>query len=174
VLEWLATGAVVLLALVAVAAGVLVRTQHLQFEPVLSGSMRPTFAPGDLVVAKQVSTASLHTGEVVAFYPPGQAVPVMHRIVRITWAAGVPTIVTKGDANRVTDPWGEATLHSPTTYRFVAAVPKLGFLSVWSRHLSTVAHGWLFIIAGAVVLALGALELRHGRSATPATPVATE
>ena len=157
----------VLLALSAVSAIALIRIDHLQLEPALSGSMRPVFQPGDLVIAKQTSTSTVHVGEVVAFYPPGTTrSPVMHRIVTLTPTATGPKITTKGDANNVADPWGQVTLTSSSTYRLVNVVPKLGFVSVWAHNLAASRRGLLFIGSGVLLLALAASSLRRTRSAT--------
>ncbi len=151
----------VLLALSAVTVIALIRIDHLQLEPALSGSMRPVFRPGDLVVAKQTSTSTLHVGEVIAFYPPGTTgSPVMHRIVTLTPTATGPKITTKGDANNVADPWGAVTLASPSTYRLVNVVPKLGFVSVWAHNLAASRRALLLIGSGVLLLAVAASSLR--------------
>ncbi len=160
-----------LLALVAlglVTSIALVRIDHLQLEPALSGSMRPVFQPGDLVVAKKTSTSSLHVGEVVAFYPPnGATTPVMHRIVSLTQTPTGPKVTTKGDANNAADPWGAVTLINPSTYRMVDVVPKLGFVSTWAHNLAASKRGLLLIGSGALLLAVAAISLRGAaRSAT--------
>ena len=50
---------------------------------------------------------------------------------------------TKGDANRVPDPWGPVQLQGSTAYRLVAVVPFVG----WLTHYK----GLLFIAAGLVL-----------------------
>jgi signal peptidase len=158
----------VLLALGLVTSIALIRIDHLQLEPALSGSMRPVFQPGDLVVAKKTSTSSLHVGEVVAYYPPnGATTPVMHRIVSLTQTPTGPKITTKGDANSVADPWGAVTLINPATYRMVDVVPKLGFVSTWAHNLAASKRGLLLIGSGVLFLAVAASSLRGStRSAT--------
>jgi len=159
---------IVLSALVVVSVGLTMRVEHLQLEPVLSGSMRPVARPGDLVVAEKTRTTSLRVGDVVAFYPPGATgSPVMHRIVSLTRAGGTTTITTKGDANTRLDAWGQIRLASASTYRMVGTVPKLGFVSVWfNRSTVRTGRGLLLILAGLLVLAMGVLSLRRTRSAT--------
>ncbi len=157
----------VLLALGLVSVIALIRIDHLQLEPALSGSMRPVFQPGDLVVAKQTSTSSLHVGEVVAFYPPnGSTTPIMHRIVTLTRVNGATKITTKGDANNVTDPWGAVTLRGTATYRLVDVVPKLGFVSTSAHKFAASRRALLLIGSGVLLLAVAASSLRHPRSAT--------
>jgi len=167
VIEVLFTAILVLLALGAVTVIALIRVDHLQLEPALSGSMRPAFQPGDLVVAKETSTSSLHVGDVIAFYPPGDtASPYMHRIVSLTPTSTGPKITTKGDANNVADPWGAVTLTSPSTYRLVTVVPKLGFVSVWAHDLAASRRALILIGSGLLLVAVAASSLRHPRSAT--------
>src|SRR5262249_24480489 len=85
--------------------GILPRTGAYRTLTVLSGSMRPAFAPGDMVVASPVSVDSLRVGDILVY-----AIPIAdhhvesHRIVRII--SRRPLIVTtKGDANNGADPW---------------------------------------------------------------------
>jgi signal peptidase I len=143
--------AVALLAVLAgvfVAGAVLVNVEHLKLEPVLSGSMRPGIQPGDLAVIKPAPTNELRVGEIIAYLPPGQTTPVLHRIVSITSAG----IVTQGDANRVADPWGRVKPQTTTVERLVAVVPKVGWLIDIRRTLLIVAGGVLLL---AVAIAVG-------------------
>ena len=68
---------------------------------VLSGSMEPVFASGDLVLVKEISPDSLKEGDIIAFRE-GNAV-VTHRIMTITAEDGVRQYITKGDNNNVED-----------------------------------------------------------------------
>jgi len=68
---------------------------------VLSGSMEPVFASGDLVLVKEISADSLKEGDIIAFRE-GNAV-VTHRIMTITAEDGVRQYITKGDNNNVED-----------------------------------------------------------------------
>ena len=118
----------VLLALAALGATVAVHLGRLSLQPALSGSMRPVFQPGDLVVTQPEPVSSLRQGQVIEFIPPGKAQPYMHRVIRLTRTGGTTYIVTKGDANRVADPWGRISLRTRTVYRMTAVIPKLGWL----------------------------------------------
>jgi len=68
---------------------------------VLSGSMEPVFASGDLVLVKEVPSDSLKEGDIIAFRE-GNAV-VTHRILTIAEEDGTRRYVTKGDNNNVED-----------------------------------------------------------------------
>jgi signal peptidase I len=125
------TGAVVLAgACVGLAAGVVVL--HIGIRPVLTGSMRPTFDPGSIVVTEPVPVDRLTPGMVVLFVPPGQHDVFAHRITSVSGPPGAPVITTKGDANQHPDPW-HARLTAPTVPRVVASVPWIGRLLTGNR-----------------------------------------
>ena len=125
-----------------VAGAVIVNLEHLKLQPVLSGSMRPGVQPGDLAIVRPVPTDRLRAGEVIAYLPPGQSTPVLHRIISVTPAG----IVTKGDANSAADPWGRVKPQSPTVARLVAVVPKVGFVTDVRRQL-LVGSGVVLLVA---------------------------
>src|SRR5262249_42862971 len=77
---------------------------------VLSGSMRPTFNPGDVIVVRPLPLHALRVGDVITYSVPIADRRVeTHRIIRIVHGGANPTVITKGDANNAPDPW-EATL----------------------------------------------------------------
>jgi signal peptidase I len=145
------TGTLLALSVMALAIGILSHAGRLELEPVLSGSMRPTFQPGDLVAAWRVPLASLHTGEIIMFSPPGQTKREMHRIVTIKHSHGQTLITTKGDANRVKDPWGRIGLRGKYAYRLAAVIPKVGWVSQIPKNilvpLCLVLAGLVFLIS---------------------------
>ncbi len=124
-------------------SAVIVYVDHLRVEPVLSGSMRPGIQPGDIAVLRPVSVQQLRVGEVIAYLPPNETTPVMHRIVSLD-AQG---IVTKGDANSVADPWGRVQMRSATVDLLVAVVPAVGLLLEIRRELLIAAGGVLLFAA---------------------------
>lgn len=133
------------LALFLVFAAVTVNVQHWKLEPVLSGSMRPGIQPGDLAIVRPVPLDEIHVGTVIAYQPPNEPRPVLHRIVEMDGK----TILTKGDANNVADPWGKVILKSGDIDRLVSVVPKVGFLlDVRSTLLKIV--GGTFLLAAAL------------------------
>jgi signal peptidase I len=129
VLRTVFSGTLLALSVVVLGIGILSHLGRLELEPVLSGSMRPTFQPGDLVAAWRVPLSSLRTGDIVMFSPPGQTKREMHRIVTIRRAHGETLITTKGDANRVKDPWGRISLRGKYAYKLAAVIPKVGWVS---------------------------------------------
>jgi signal peptidase len=114
--------------------GVLPRLTGYRTLTVLSGSMRPTFAPGDVVVVTQERAADLRVGDVITYRVPVGARQVeTHRVVRIVRRLPTPIVVTKGDANDHADPW-TAELHGQTLWRYRFAVPWAGKIVIALRN----------------------------------------
>jgi signal peptidase len=122
-LTWLVVlVAVALLALVAIGPRVL----GYQIESVLSGSMVPTFSPGDAVLVTSEPTADVRVGQVISYrIPVGNHHVETHRIVRILHGGPHPVVITKGDANNAADPW-RARLVGARVWRMRAVLPDLG------------------------------------------------
>jgi len=131
----------------AFAIGITVRAADLHLQIVLSNSMQPTASAGDVAVTQGVPIDVLRVGDAIAFLPPNEAKPVLHRITAIR--DGVVT--TRGDANSVDDPW-RATLKGTTAYRLVAVLPFVGWLTELQRPALLVAG----LLVGLAIL----LELR--------------
>jgi signal peptidase len=118
--------------------GLLPRTGWYRVETVLSGSMRPDFAPGDMVVVTPESTSDVRVGQVISYaIPVGDHHVETHRIAKILQGGAHPVIRTKGDANNGVDPW-IARLDGGTAWRVSATVPHAGRLIVWFR--SPITH----------------------------------
>ncbi len=107
---------------------------HIGFSPVLTGSMRPAFAPGDLLITAPQAVAGLHTGQVAVFTPPGETVPYAHRITALGGNNPErPVLTTKGDANPAPDHW-RATLNQDQVPVVVATVPLAGNALLWAQN----------------------------------------
>jgi len=89
---------------------------------VLSGSMEPTIAPGDIVVVKEVSAETLKEGDIIA-YLRGKAV-ITHRIMEINNADGDRKFYTKGDNNNVDD--GIAVAGERLEGKYLFRIPRVG------------------------------------------------
>jgi signal peptidase len=103
-------------------------TGWLAVTPVLSGSMRPGYNPGDAMLTERVPATSLHVGDIVNVKVPpktgsGQRV---HRITAIRRQGNDVAIQTRGDANTVTDP-GWIVLKGDQ-YRTIARLPYVGWI----------------------------------------------
>lgn len=149
-------------AVLAIGAGKLVL--HLGLSPVLTASMRPSFAPGDAVLTRPVPVSRLRPGMVVVFVPPGHTSAYAHRIVAVGGTPSRPVLTTKGDANPAVDHW-RATLSSPTVDQVVTSVPKVGYLLVWLRE-----PRWRAAVIGVLGLLVTTVLTRSVLRSRPATP----
>ena len=73
-----------------------------KFYVVLTGSMTPTIAPGDLVIVKDVEPSQVKTGDIITFASANSKNITTHRVQSVKNDKGIE-FVTKGDANNVTD-----------------------------------------------------------------------
>jgi signal peptidase len=120
---------------------------------VLSGSMEPTLATGDVVVVKRVGPGDVRVGDVVTYRAPDGDL-ITHRVRAVRRRGSGFELVTRGDANNASERWtlergGEL---SRTLYR----VPLAGHVLV---HTSS-RQGKLALIVAPLLL-LGAWELRR-------------
>ena len=127
-------------------------------QPILSGSMRPGFPLGGVVVAERMPVTDLQVRDVVIFHPPSEpTIDYVHRVISLRREGSTVVIRTQGDANLYPDPW---TLRLHGRYVYVArfTLPLLGYPAVWV-HSPTGRRTLLataFVLAGA----LGVLLLR--------------
>lgn len=123
------TGSAVFFLAVVVAAPLL----HIGFSPVLTGSMRPAFAPGDLLITAPVAVGALEPGQVAVFTPPGESAQYAHRITSVAGNPEHPVLTTKGDANPAPDRW-RAKLNQDQVPVVVATVPYAGNALLWAQN----------------------------------------
>ncbi|MET4136716.1 signal peptidase I [Pseudarthrobacter sp. PvP090] len=140
--------------LVCLGVGVVAPLLHIGFSPVLTASMVPAYAPGDLLITAPQDVTGLRPGEIAVFTPPGESVPFAHRITAIAGTAAQPVLTTKGDANPAPDHW-RATLDQAQVPVVVATVPAVGTVLLWiqgpvQRALLTALFG--LMVTGAAVL----------------------
>lgn len=112
---------------------------------VLSGSMRPALDPGDVVVSSPVAVGEVEAGDVVIV--TSAARPGRTLVHRVDSVRSDGTLVTRGDANRVTD----STTVAPDDVLGAGRlrVPVLGMASVW-------LHEQRLLPLAAAVIAVGA------------------
>lgn len=105
-LGWAATALVVALAL---AYGTL-RLADWRPLTIVTGSMRPALAPGDLVIVSPQRASTVRPGEVITFaHPRRRGQTLTHRVVEVRSgppaAPGWLAFTTKGDANPAPERW---------------------------------------------------------------------
>ena len=133
VAEFLGRLALGLALLVLLLLGVLPHTGMYRTETVLSGSMRPEFAPGDLVVVTPERTRDVRVGQVISYHiPVGDHHVQSHRVIAVVRGGDNPLVRTKGDANSAPDPW-VAKLNGSTAWQVRTVIPKAGWPIVWMR-----------------------------------------
>lgn len=103
-----------------------------------TGSMRPTFSPGALVITHRVPIQSLKVGDIITHTNPlTMRNTLTHRIIKIYKVDGtIPTFVTKGDANPSPDPPVVAGL---VQGRMVAYIPLAGSVLMWAKTWAGIA-----------------------------------
>lgn len=152
---------VMLAALAVVVAAVQVVPRAMGAIPltVLSGSMEPSLAPGDLVVVRPTPAADIRIGDVITFQPvAGDPTLVTHRVTGLTLGAdGVSGFTTQGDANNAPD---APILAEQVQGRVVYSVPWVGHLTSadWGPQVATVAG------VGLLGYGLVAVVVAHRRS----------
>jgi signal peptidase len=140
---------------------------------VLTASMTPAIAPGDVVVVDDVPARLVGEGDVIVFeQQAGAAVPVTHRVVAVERAAdGTPSFVTQGDANE------DADLTPVTPDRLVGRVlftiPLIGHVIQFVG--TPVGFAALVVLPlGLLIASEVAALLRSGRTPEPAAAAVTD
>lgn len=149
-LSWVLAGAVVAGALALIVVPKATGARPLT---VLSGSMAPTYDPGDVVIVRPTDTDELQVGDVITFQPVSDDPRLTtHRIDAIAYGDEGEEYITKGDANDSVDraPVKPEQVMGEIWY----AVPLVGHVSVW------MASGWL----GTAVNFIAVLLLLYGVS----------
>lgn len=147
----LRTTAIVVVLTASAVAVAAVGSGHWQIRPVLSGSMRPTFPIGGVLITERVPTASLRVGDVAVLHPPNDPnVTYIHRIVWLQHRGNELLVRTKGDANRMEDPW-TARVVGPVAYEGRYVLPYVGYAAVWV-HSPAGRRDLLVLAAGAFIV----------------------
>ena len=125
----------------------------------VSGSMTGTYDRGALVFDEVVPVSQLKAGDVITYRPPRGAGPrglVTHRIssIRPDPRSGVRVFRTKGDANKVRDPW-TFTLPEKRVARVVTGVPYVGYAlaALAQRQVRMIIVGLPAAVIALIVLA---------------------
>ncbi|SMO82377.1 signal peptidase I [Halorubrum cibi] len=93
---------------------------------VLTASMTPAIAPGDVVVVDERDAAAIGEGDVITFVRGESEVPVTHRVIGVTGTGGEVAFETKGDANEGPD---SALVPASNVLGAVAfSIPYIGYV----------------------------------------------
>lgn len=109
---------------------------------VVSNSMVPVFAKGDLIVVKGMGCREIEVGDIIVYHNPIRQIPIVHRVVEIDDEdPNNPVFTTKGDNNGHTDQ--STGISPPVRCDWVRGevkliVPKLGLFKVGLIELSKV------------------------------------
>lgn len=115
---------VVVLAFLGLAIGP--RSGAYQTTTMLTGSMRPHYPPGSVLVITPMPTSELAPGQVITFHAPTEDRRIVtHRVVSVDRSKEFPAITTKGDANAGIDPW-VAAVKTDEVWRVRFVVPGVG------------------------------------------------
>lgn len=148
--KWALRGVVTAAGAVFLAIGIAPHFGLYETTTVLSGSMRPTFGPGDLLVLRPEPVSHVRVGQVITYaIPVGDHHVESHRVVWLRRGYGTTSVRTKGDANSAPDPW-TAVLRGTTAWREVGVVPYAGRAILWLRepypHLASVLMAPLMLV----------------------------
>lgn len=119
---------------------------------ILSGSMDPAIATGDLVFDKRISAEDARVGDVITFREPGTRRLITHRLMHKRVGGGVAHMRTKGDANNAPERWNIPA--DGEVGRVAFRVPKAGYASAY---VSERDMRLLLVVVPALLL--GILEL---------------
>ncbi|MGN6634908.1 MAG: signal peptidase I [Oryzihumus sp.] len=149
VLTWVRRGLTTVAVVVAAATVLglaLVQHSGRQLLIVTSGSMVPTFSPGDVVLVEQRRPDQLHPGMIVTFQAPGAPELTTHRIMAMRHLPQGTFIQTKGDANPAPDP-----NLSPVTSVFGVLTGSVPWVGRWLVFYQS-DRGRLLILGGPLAL----------------------
>lgn len=121
---------------------------------VLSGSMEPSIATGDVVFVEEADPAAVETGDVITFYQDGTETPVTHRVVEVREGEFGRQFVTKGDANEDRD--SGVVTEGELVGRVAFSLPLLGYVV----RFGGTAYGFVALVVVPIGLLL-ATELRR-------------
>ena len=125
---------------------------------VLTGSMRPSINPGDLVITRTSAASAIGVGDVVVVNSGD--VPLAHRVVDVRVVSGLNRLTTKGDANALIDTDPVMVSANREVPRVIWRVPAVGSTLAFLASPQAQRLG-LTLLVGANLLALALFALRR-------------
>jgi signal peptidase len=153
------------LAALAIAAAAVPALRGGQALTVLTGSMEPTFSPGDRIITEAVTPQDVQVGDIISYLPnPDDPELITHRVIGIR--SGVDdelSFITQGDANSAVDP---IVTGKQVRFRYLYHIPYLGLLVEKAGGQS----GMLVTVAAVAIIGYGVfLMLKPAKKSRPET-----
>lgn len=120
---------------------------------VMSGSMEPTLAAGDVIVNRPIQADEARVGDVITFRSPDEEIQITHRVAGVRMEGDRVQFETRGDANNAGEEWRIDA--DGTIGRVTMALPAVGHALGWIKDPARV----LYVLVIPAVL-LGLLEIR--------------
>ena len=131
---------------------------------VLTGSMEPTYSPGDMIVVRGVKDADreVQVGDAVTFQPVSDdPALITHRVISKSFSSSGTSFITRGDANGSDDdPIVAAQIKGVVMY----SVPWVGHVSLWLGEKRGLA---VTVVAVALLGYAAVMILRPNRTNRP-------
>lgn len=93
---------------------------------VLTPSMEPDIAPGDVVIVQETVPSSISVGDVITYGDGSGEMPVTHRVVGVDGTGENRVFITQGDANE--DPDQEPIPAGQVIGSVILVIPYLGYV----------------------------------------------
>ena len=126
---------------------------------VLSNSMNPSFATGDMLFVKKMDPKEVKTDDVITFREPGGKL-ITHRVIEVIDTSGEIGFVTKGDNNNVKD--GDVVKGKSLLGKQVFNIPNAGYIANFLK--SPIGLILLIFLPLASYLCLEIYERKKGSS----------
>lgn len=97
---------------------------------VLTGSMKPSLEPGDMIVVKEIKPENINDGDVITFKLDSNTL-VTHRVVEVLSEEGKIVFRTRGDANNTDD--GSLVSSEQLVGVLSFNIPKGGYIANYIR-----------------------------------------
>ena len=118
-------------------------TGSLHFLTVLTGSMRPSIQPGDIIISSSIDPEDIRVNDVITFqdHDISQRQSITHRVINITREKDMIFFQTKGDANE--EPDLQLVNQDQIIGKVIVTIPLLGYVVNFAQSLL----GFIILIA---------------------------